>query len=112
MGDPASYSNVTEVRTTNLHIELDVDFERHVLRGCVAQILSIFDQFNRSAHGVNLFYCCSHVDASLEALKDSLKHVVLDTRDLTVSAVSVVLPGAPAQPLQVPIPSSLALTPR
>lgn len=33
MSDPASYSNVTEVRTTNLHIELDVDFERHVLCG-------------------------------------------------------------------------------
>jgi leukotriene-A4 hydrolase len=74
MGDPASYSNVTEVRTTNLHIELDVDFERHVLRG--------------------------HVDVSLEALKDGLKHVVLDTRDLTVSAVAAVLPGAPTQPLQ------------
>jgi hypothetical protein len=33
MSDPASYSNVTEVRTNSLHIELDVDFERHVLRG-------------------------------------------------------------------------------
>jgi hypothetical protein len=35
MSDPASYSNVTEVRTASLHIELDVDFERHVLCGYV-----------------------------------------------------------------------------
>jgi leukotriene-A4 hydrolase len=62
MSDPASYSNVTEVRTNSLHIELDVDFERHVLRG--------------------------HVDVALESLKDGLKRVVLDTRDLKVSAVS------------------------
>jgi hypothetical protein len=35
-----------------------------------------------------LAWLCSHVDVALESLKDGLKRVVLDTRDLKVSAVS------------------------
>jgi hypothetical protein len=39
---------------------------------------------------------CSHVDLALESLKDGLKRVVLDTRDLKVTAVAAI-PGGPLQ---------------
>jgi leukotriene-A4 hydrolase len=74
MGDPASNANIAEVRTTHLQIELEVDFERKVLHG--------------------------HVDLGLEAVRDGLRQVVLDTRDLAVTAVDAVPPAGPLQTLQ------------
>ena len=34
-GDPSSFSNASDVRVTHIKLELEVDFDKHVLRGAV-----------------------------------------------------------------------------
>jgi leukotriene-A4 hydrolase len=60
--DPNTSSNINEVQTTHLELNLKVDFERKILDGSV--ILSLI------------------------ALADNINKVILDTRNLDVKSVS------------------------
>jgi leukotriene-A4 hydrolase len=61
--DATSFSNFRDVRVTNFHLALTADFETSVLSG--------------------------YVDLNIEALKDNVKELVLDTRDLKIRKVQV-----------------------
>lgn len=69
--DPHSFANTQAFRTTHLALELTADFAARRLHG--------------------------HVDLTLRRLDPQSRQLVLDTRELTVSAVE--LPGAKSQPL-------------
>lgn len=60
--DPSTSSNVKEVQTTHLELNLKVDFEHKILDGTVT--------------------------LSLVALADNINKVILDTRNLEVKSVS------------------------
>ncbi|XP_063238721.1 leukotriene A-4 hydrolase [Bacillus rossius redtenbacheri] len=57
-GDPSSYSRPDEVKVTNVHLKLVVDFEKTRLLG--------------------------HVELAVEKVKPNVKHLVLDSKDLKI----------------------------
>lgn len=67
--DPATQSSYLSVRTTNLHLEWEIDWDTRLIAGSVTH--------------------------SLSALHDDLSEVVFDTSYLKVSDVSLVKPGTP-----------------
>lgn len=63
MADPNSYANLEDVLQTKIHFALDANFNAQVL--------------------------CGHVDITFDIVSASVSKVVLDSRDLTVSGVTL-----------------------
>ena len=59
--DPCSFSNINEIKTTQTHLNLSVDFDKKILSG--------------------------NVDLSFETLSDDVSSIILDSRELDIKSI-------------------------
>ena len=52
--DPSSFSRPEQVKVVHIHLDLDVDFSTHILKGCAKVELERYDPSAKSVVSINV----------------------------------------------------------